>query len=129
MQLWVWVGAVGAGEEPQPSLVPQPCHPCCQVMLCLLGTCLAMAVWSWGCEATMLGPEHLKGPVLISLDMWGGGQGGAGGSQPVQALLLPHLSPGDRLVVWAGQGKQQPDRLGELKALHPPLCRPPSCAR
>lgn len=51
----------------------------------------------------MLGPEHLEALVLTSLYLWGGGQGGAGGSQPVQALLLPHPSPGDRLVVWAGQ--------------------------
>lgn len=91
------------GEEPQPSLVPQPCHPFCQMVLGLVGTCLAMAVWSWVCEVIMLGPEHLKAPVLISLDLWGGGQGGAGCSQPVQVLLLPHPSPGDSLVVWAGQ--------------------------
>lgn len=91
------------GEELQPSSVPQPGHPCCQVVLGLLGTSLAMAVLSWGCEVFMLGPEHLEAPVLISLYLWGGRQGGAGGPQPVQALLLPHPSPGDRLVVWAGQ--------------------------
>lgn len=99
----VWVGAMGVGEELQPSSVPQPCHPCCQVVLGLLGTCLAMAVWSWGCEVIMLGPELLEAPVLISLCLWGGGQGDAGGLQPAQALLLPHPSPGDRRVVWAGQ--------------------------
>lgn len=130
------------GEELQPSSVPQPGHPCCQVVLGLLETSLAMAVLSWGCEVFMLGPEHLEAPVLISLCLWGGGQGGAGGPQPVQALLLPHPSPGDRLVVWAGQaaGRQAGAAQGPSSAsLHtpqmpkvmlswhlPPLCHGPS---
>lgn len=119
----MWVGALceGVGEEPQRCLMPQPYHPCCQVVLGLVGTCLAMAVWSWACEVIMLGPHHLKAPVLISLYLWGGGQGGARCSQPVQALLLPHPGPGDSLVMWAGQAA---GRLGQLKALHLPLCRP-----
>lgn len=138
----VWVGAVGVGEELQPSSVPQPGHPCCQVVLGLLGTSLAMAVLSWGCEVFMLSPEHLEAPVLISLYLWGGGQGGAGGPQPVQALLLPHPSPGDRLVVWAGQAADRqagaaqgpssaslhtPQTRKVMLSWHlPPLCHGPS---
>lgn len=107
------------------SCSPAPCHsPAIRAARwCWACWGPAWLWWSWGCEVFMLGPEHLEAPVLISLYLWGGRQGGAGGPQPVQALLLPHPSPGDRLVVWAGQaaGRQAGAAQGPSSAsLHTP---------